>query len=53
VLQTECGHCGKPIEIEIDSDLGVRVLSEGARPLLSSPFVNFKKLKAPNIIDAF
>jgi hypothetical protein len=52
-LRSECAHCGKPLEMQIDSDLNIEVLSEGAAPLISTPFVNLKRLKAPNIIDAF
>lgn len=53
MLTTACAHCGWPLEIEIDSRLGLRVLTAGAKPLISTPFVSLKRLKAPNIIDAF
>ena len=53
VIETECAHCARPISIELNSDLQLRVLSQGARPVLVSPAVNFDKLKDPSIIHAF
>lgn len=50
---TECAHCAQPIQIEIDSELNYTVLEQGADPVVFIPFVNFKKLKDPSIIDAF
>ncbi len=37
----------------VGSDLSYRVDSDEAMPLLSIPFVDFKKLKDPSIIHAF
>ena len=53
LVETECAHCGQPIEIEIDGDLNCRVLSEGADPLIFTPMVDFAALEDPSIIDAF
>ncbi len=52
-VQSECACCGRPLELEIDSELRCRVLSDGASPLLTVPMVNFQRLEAPNIIDDF
>jgi len=52
-LRTACAHCERPIEIELDSDLRFRVLSEGAQPVVSSPRVDFGALEDPSIIHAF
>ncbi len=52
-IDTECACCGRPIGLEIDSDLRCRVLSDGASPLLTVPLVDPRRLKAPNIIDDF
>ena len=52
-IHTECAHCQQAIEIEIDSRLAMRAVTAGARPVISTPLVNLKRLKAPNIIDAF
>jgi hypothetical protein len=51
-IETECAHCSRPIQIEIDSELNCRVV-EGADPLIFVPLVNFEKLEDPSIIDAF
>ena len=53
LVETECAHCGKPIHIEIDSDLKYKVLEPGANPLVFVPNVNFATLKDPSIIDGF
>jgi hypothetical protein len=52
-IETECAHCGKPIHIQIDSDLNYKVLEPGADPLVFVPNVNFATLKDPSIIDGF
>lgn len=52
-VRSECACCGRPIDLEIDSDLGSRVLSDGASPLLTVPLVDIPRLEAPNIIDDF
>jgi hypothetical protein len=52
-VHTECACCALPIDLEIDSDLGCRVLSDGASPLLTVPVVDVRRLEAPNIIDDF
>jgi hypothetical protein len=52
-VRTACGHCGEPIEIEIDRDLHCRVLSGGPEPLIFVPLVDFAQLADPSIIDAF
>jgi len=52
-VQTECGHCGEPIHLEIDSELNYRVLGEAPSPLVYAPMVDFDKLDDPSIIDGF
>ena len=52
-FRTECGHCARQLQIEVDSELKYRVAEEGADPLVFVPDVNFAKLRAPNIIDPF
>jgi hypothetical protein len=53
VIETECAHCQQPIHIEMDSDLGYRVVEEGAEPLVYVPLLDVQKLDAPSIIDGF
>ncbi len=52
-FRTECGHCSRPMRIEVDSELKYRVVENEADPLVFVPHVNFAKLKAANIIDDF
>jgi hypothetical protein len=52
-IASECGHCSKPLHIEIDSQLNYRVLEDDAEPLIFVPMVDFDKLQDPSIIDAF
>ncbi len=51
-IRSECGHCARPMRLEIGPDLDCRVL-EGEAPLVYVPLVDFRKLKAPSIIDDF
>ena len=51
-ITTECGHCSRPMRIEVDSALNHRVL-DGEEPLIFVPLVDFERLKDPSIIDAF
>ena len=52
-IETECAHCGRPLHLEIDSELHYHVVEEGAAPLLQVPLVDASKLEDPSIIDAF
>ena len=51
-IRTECAHCARRMQIEVDSRLSYQV-AEGADPLIFIPLVDFEKLKDPSIIDAF
>ncbi|MFC2177213.1 hypothetical protein ACFLRH_02220 [Actinomycetota bacterium] len=52
VIDTECAHCDVPIRLEVDSNLDFRARTEGAAPLVCTPFVNVAEL-TPSIIDGF
>jgi hypothetical protein len=52
VIETECGHCHQPFEIEIDSELKYKVKEEGVEPFVYSPLLDIQKLD-PSIIDGF
>lgn len=51
-IDTECAHCARPIQIEMDSELNCRVVEE-TEPLIFVPLVDFEELEDPSIIDAF
>lgn len=53
VVSTECAHCGRPMHIEIDSELKYRVGEEGAEPLVFEPQINWATFQEPNIIHAY
>jgi hypothetical protein len=53
IVKTDCAHCNRSIIIEFDHELNYKII-EGEKGLLAFfPFVDFNKLKDPNIIDAF
>lgn len=52
-IASECAHCRLPLHLEIDSEARVRVVEAEAEPWICIPIVDFKKLRAPNIIDDF
>jgi hypothetical protein len=53
VIETVCAHCGRSLHITVDSELHVGVSETGAVPLVFQPDVDFKALRAPNIIDTY
>jgi hypothetical protein len=52
-IESECGHCHRPLHIEIDSDLNYRVVEADAEPVIYAPLLDAQKLQEPSIIDAF
>ena len=59
LVETECGHCQRPLRLEIDSSLNFRVLDEGTKrhplpqPLIYAPMVDLHNHEDPSIIDRF
>lgn len=52
-FETECGHCGRSLTMQVDSNLNYQVADETAAPRIFVPAVNFAKLRARSIIDDF
>ena len=52
-FHSECAHCARRLQIEIDSELRHHVAPEAAGALVFVPLVNFAKLRARSIIDDF
>ena len=52
-IRTECAHCGRALELGVDSDLNVDVRDAGAEPLVFVPEVDWRAFRGPNIIDAY
>jgi hypothetical protein len=53
VVETVCADSGRPIQIEIDSDLNYRVVEGKAELRIFVPIIDVDKLGDPSIIDAF
>jgi hypothetical protein len=51
-VETECGHCGEPIHLELDSELNFRIGEGEEFPLVYSPMIAIHALE-PSIIDGF
>lgn len=52
-IETECACCGRPMDIEVDSDMKVRVHEQKAQPLVFLPQVDWTAFSEPNIIHAY
>jgi hypothetical protein len=52
-VETACAHCGRPMHIDIDSDLEYRVREKDAQPLMFEPHVDWETFAEPNIIHAY
>ena len=52
-VETECAVSGRTIELEIESDLRLRVRSSSERPMLVIPLIDLGALEAPSIVDDF
>ncbi len=53
VIETKCKHCGRPMNIEMDSNLNYHMEDEHARPLVFMPDINWAAFREPNIIHAY
>jgi hypothetical protein len=53
VIDTSCGETGRPIRLEIDTDLNYQIVEGSPELLLFVPLLDFARLDDPSIIDAF
>jgi hypothetical protein len=53
VISSSCAQSGKPLVIDIDSDLRYRVADEARDVRVFVPLVDVSKLDEPSIIDSF
>jgi hypothetical protein len=53
VLQSVCGQTGRPLWLDIASDLTWHVATKGAQPLLFVPSVNWGGFRGANIINDY
>jgi hypothetical protein len=52
-INSRCANSGKKIKIELDSDMNITSMSEGADPVYSMAVINTDRLKEPSIINVF
>ncbi|GIK41142.1 MAG: hypothetical protein BroJett011_49750 [Chloroflexota bacterium] len=53
VINTVCGHCARPLQIVMDSELRFRITEPEAEPLVFEPQINWETFTEPNIIHAY
>jgi hypothetical protein len=52
-IETSCAHTGRPMSIEIDSNLKVQQIEKGANPYIFVPSIDSVMMKEPSIVDLF
>jgi len=52
-IKTTCAHCGKAMELVVDSDLNYRIVKGGSSPLVFEPDIDWSEFKDPTIIDGY
>jgi hypothetical protein len=52
-IQAECANSGRQIEIELDSDLNIKKVTDGSEPMFCLPIVPLANTKEPSIVDVF
>ena len=52
-IQAACANSGKSIEIALDSDLNISMVTDGADPMFCLPLVPLADTKEASIINIF
>jgi len=52
-INSQCANSGKQIKIELDSELDIAGMTEGAELMYSMPIINSDRMKEPGIVDVF
>jgi hypothetical protein len=52
-IKTECMHCTRSLQLEVDSQLRFQGVSDGAEPMVFEPAIDWAKFKKPNIIHDY
>ena len=52
-INTKCANSGKKIQIELDSELNITGMTEGADPVISMALINTDKMKEISIVNIF
>jgi hypothetical protein len=52
-IDTTCANSGRSIKIELDSELNITAITEGASPMFCLVLMNTDKMKEKSIVDVF
>ena len=52
-IQAKCAYSSRQIEIELDSELNIKNVTDGSDPMFCLPIVPLAKTKHPSIVDVF
>jgi hypothetical protein len=52
-INTKCANSGKEIQIDLDSEMNITSMTEGAEPMYSTALINTDKMKEKSIVDVF
>jgi hypothetical protein len=52
-IDTECANSGRLIQVELDSEMNITGMTEGAAPMISMALINPDKMKEMSIVDIF
>jgi hypothetical protein len=53
LIQSECVHCGKAMNIQVDGEMNFEVKEADASPLIFEPKIDWDGFDQPNIIHAY
>jgi len=53
IIESQCAYSGRPLRIEIDSDLNLRRVDAGAEPFIFVPSIDLGNIEQDSIIDIF
>jgi hypothetical protein len=52
-INTTCANSGKQIQIDLDGELNITGMTEGANPMYSMALINTDRMKEISIVDIF
>ena len=53
IIESRCAHSGRPIRIEMDSELNLLGIESGADPHIFIPSIDLGNIVEESIIDVF
>jgi hypothetical protein len=52
-IATACAHCGRALDLDIDSELNWKVRQRGAQPLVFEPDIDWSTFRQTSIIHDY